>query len=68
FGVDVSFEDIFDCATVTALAARIATAATGREAALPDWRRTTAPNAALSFQQQRMYVLSRLDPTRYNYN
>jgi amino acid adenylation domain-containing protein len=68
FDIDFSFEDIFDCPTVTALAARIESAATRRGAALPDWRRTTAPEAALSFQQQRMYVLSRLDPTRYNYN
>lgn len=69
FGVDFSFEDIFDCATVTALAARIETAASHREAALPAWRRAREPDdAPLSFQQQRMYVLSRLDPTRYNYN
>ncbi|MCJ9735816.1 condensation domain-containing protein, partial [Bradyrhizobium sp. PRIMUS42] len=39
-----------------------------REAALPAWRRATDAEAPLSFQQQRMYVLSRLDPTRYNYN
>lgn len=68
FGVDFSFEDIFDCATVTALAAQIETAASHREAALPAWRQHTETDAALSFQQQRMYVLSRLDPTHYNYN
>lgn len=68
FNVDFSFEDIFDCATVAALAARLETAASGREAALPAWRRATGAEAPLSFQQQRMYVLSRLDPTRYNYN
>lgn len=68
FGVDFSFEDIFDCATVTTLAARIETAASHREAALPAWRQGTEADAPLSFQQQRMYVLSRLDPTRYNYN
>lgn len=68
FGVDFSFEDIFDCATVTALAARIETAASHREAALPAWHQARETDAPLSFQQQRMYVLSRLDPTRYNYN
>jgi amino acid adenylation domain-containing protein len=68
FNVDFSFEDIFDCATVSALAARIETATTHRQTALPAWRQATAAEAPLSFQQQRMYVLSRLDPTRYNYN
>ena len=70
FNVDFSFEDIFDCATVAALAARIETAGAHRRAMLPAWGQTaaTAADAPLSFQQQRMYVLSRLDPTRYNYN
>ncbi|MVT74322.1 non-ribosomal peptide synthetase [Bradyrhizobium cajani] len=70
FNVDFSFEDIFDCATVTALAARLETAATHRAAALPAWRQAAASEAGapLSFQQQRMYVLSRLDSTGYNYN
>ena len=45
FNVDFSFEDIFDCATVAALAARIETAATHRETMLPgmapgDWKQT----------------------------
>lgn len=70
FNVDFSFEDIFDCATVAALAARLETAAAHRETMLPAWRQAAAAeaDAPLSFQQQRMYVLSRLDPTRYNYN
>ncbi|QPF90417.1 non-ribosomal peptide synthetase [Bradyrhizobium commune] len=69
FNVDFSFEDIFDCATVAALAARLETAAAYRAAALPTWRQATSEgDAPLSFQQQRMYLLSRLDPTRYNYN
>ena len=68
FNVDFSFEDVFDCATAAALAARIETAATHRETMLPAWRQATEADAPLSFQQQRMYVLSRLDPTRYNYN
>ncbi|MCP3405770.1 non-ribosomal peptide synthetase [Bradyrhizobium sp. CCGB01] len=68
FNVDFSFEDIFDCATVSALAAWVETATTHRETMLPAWRPAVAAEAPLSFQQQRMYVLSRLDPTRYNYN
>lgn len=68
FNVDFSFEDIFDCATVAALAARIETT-THRDPMLPAWRQAASEgDAPLSFQQQRMYVLSRLDPTRYNYN
>lgn len=68
FNVDFSFEDIFDCATVGALAARLETT-THRDPTLPDWRQDASEgDAPLSFQQQRMYVLSRLDPTRYNYN
>ncbi|GGI29716.1 non-ribosomal peptide synthetase [Bradyrhizobium guangdongense] len=68
FNVDFSFEDIFDCATVGGLAARIE-ATTHRDGMLPAWRHMASDeDAPLSFQQQRMYVLSRLDPTRYNYN
>ncbi|MCK1739438.1 amino acid adenylation domain-containing protein [Bradyrhizobium sp. 139] len=68
FNVEFSFEDIFDCATVASLAARIETATIHREAMLPAWHQTAAGDAPLSFQQHRMYVLSRLDQTRYNYN
>ncbi|MEK9281567.1 MULTISPECIES: non-ribosomal peptide synthetase [unclassified Bradyrhizobium] len=68
FNVDFSFEDVFDCATVAALAARLETATTNREMRLPSWHRAAEGHAPLSFQQQRMYLLSRLDPTRYNYN
>jgi amino acid adenylation domain-containing protein len=70
FNVDFSFEDVFDAPTVASLAARLQTSAIHRDAALPDWHHATPGerNAPLSFQQQRMYVLSRLDPTRYNYN
>ncbi|WP_409363512.1 amino acid adenylation domain-containing protein [Bradyrhizobium liaoningense] len=68
FNVDFSFEDIFDCPTVAALAARVEMAAHRGDAAAPEWRRADATEAPLSFQQQRMYVLSRLDKTRYNYN
>ncbi|MHB0770043.1 amino acid adenylation domain-containing protein [Bradyrhizobium sp. 5.13L] len=68
FDVDFSFEDIFDCPTVTALAARVETAASRRETALPAWQHFADADAPLTFQQLRMYLLSRLDPTRYNYN
>ena len=68
YNVDFSFEDIFDCPTVAALAARIDTAANRRETALPAWQRAADADAPLSFQQQRMYLLSRLDSTRCNYN
>lgn len=68
FNVDFSFEDIFDCATVGALAARLENTA-HRDPSLPAWRQAASEaDAPLSFQQQRMYVLSRLDRTRYNYN
>jgi amino acid adenylation domain-containing protein len=68
FNVDFSFEDIFDCASVGALAARLETTA-HRDPTLPAWRQAPAEgDTLLSFQQQRMNVLSRLDPTRYNYN
>jgi amino acid adenylation domain-containing protein len=74
FNVDFSIEDIFNCATVADLAARLEAATTRRAtmlpAVLPAWPQAVAAetDAPLSFQQQRMYVLSRLDPTRYNYN
>ena len=70
FGVEFSFEDIFDMPTVAALAARLDSARRGHVAPSPALRGTTAKarSAPLSFQQQRIYVLSRLDPTRYNYN
>ncbi len=69
FNANFSFEDIFDCATVGALAARLETMS-HRDATLPAWHQAAREeeDAPLSFQQQRMYVLSRLDPTRYNYN
>ncbi|MBR0775195.1 amino acid adenylation domain-containing protein [Bradyrhizobium diazoefficiens] len=70
FNVDVSIEDIFNCATVSALATRLEADTAGGVTTLPAWQRLPAAeaDAPLSFQQQRMYVLSRLDPTRYNYN
>ncbi|TPQ40517.1 non-ribosomal peptide synthetase, partial [Bradyrhizobium guangdongense] len=68
FNVDFSFEDLFDNPTVSALAALVETAANRGDIATPAWRRADTAEAPLSFQQQRMYLLSRLDRTRYNYN
>jgi amino acid adenylation domain-containing protein len=67
FNIDFTFEDIFDCSTVAALAARLTTTSAAGMAP-PVWHRADEGDAPLSFQQQRMYVLSKLDPTRYNYN
>jgi amino acid adenylation domain-containing protein len=69
FNADFSFEDIFDAPTVSALAIRLEAASAGGADLAPAWQRADQDgDAPLSFQQQRMYVLSRLDPTRYNYN
>ena len=69
-GIKLSFKDIFDAPTVMALAHLIesferepATAPLGLSDALIDER-----SSCLSFQQQRIDVLSRLDPTGYNYH
>jgi amino acid adenylation domain-containing protein len=70
FDVRLSFEDMFDAPTVAALAARL-DASRKKHAAVSQARADTPADARsipLSFQQQRIYVLSRLDPTRYNYN
>ncbi|WP_142250626.1 non-ribosomal peptide synthetase [Bradyrhizobium sp. UNPF46] len=69
FGVDLTFGDVFDAGTIAALAARLQAASVRHEEAAPKWR--VAPDGGagpLSFQQQRMHILSKLDPTKYNYN
>ncbi|WP_454620848.1 amino acid adenylation domain-containing protein [Bradyrhizobium cenepequi] len=70
FGTDLSFKDIFDAPTVAELARRLQPRAAGGDVVMPGWRKTVpgAGRAPLSFQQQRMYVLTRLDQTKYNYN
>ncbi|WP_225705217.1 non-ribosomal peptide synthetase [Bradyrhizobium cenepequi] len=70
FGADLSFKDIFDAPTVAELAGRLQSRAAGRDVVMPGWRKTAmeGSRAPLSFQQQRMYVLTRLDQTKYNYN
>jgi amino acid adenylation domain-containing protein len=70
FGADFSFKDIFDAPTVGALAARLESSErtpASESLGLRDTP-TDAHSARLSFQQQRIYVLSRLDPTGYNYH
>jgi len=69
FGVNLSIKDLFDAPTVATLAARLE--AQRIPAAMPLSLGSTSDDigpAHLSFQQQRMYLLSQLDPTGYNYN
>ena len=70
FGVDFSFKDIFDAPTVAALAARIEVIGKDPAAASLSLRDTPADarSVRLSFQQHKIHVLSRLDPTGYNYH
>jgi amino acid adenylation domain-containing protein len=65
FGADLSFHDLFDAPTVEALAARLESAITERaepSLGLPE-ARADVPFFSLSLQQQRFYILSRLDPS-----
>jgi amino acid adenylation domain-containing protein len=70
FGIKLSFKDIFDAPTVTALAHLLESFE--RESAAVPLRLsdtlTDGCSGCLSFQQQRIYVLSRLDPTGYHYH
>jgi amino acid adenylation domain-containing protein len=70
FGIRLSFNDIFDAPTVAALAARIESSQRDPAAVTLSLRDTPADagKARLSYQQQRIQVLSRLDPTGYNYH
>jgi amino acid adenylation domain-containing protein len=70
FGVDFSFKDLFDAPTVAALAARLESPQRGRAPVSPSLRDTPTDirSGPLSFQQQRIHVLSRLDPTGYKYH
>jgi amino acid adenylation domain-containing protein len=65
FGADLSFQDLFDAPSVEALALRLESAKTERaelSLALSDTRADVSC-IALSLQQQRFYILSRLDPS-----
>jgi amino acid adenylation domain-containing protein len=70
FGVDFSFKDIFDAPTIAALATRLESSE--RAIALVplgvDESSTVHRSVPLSFQQQRIHILSRLDPTGYKYH
>jgi amino acid adenylation domain-containing protein len=69
FGVDFSFRDIFDAPTIAMLAARIESSRTGGSIASVSLRETpTDSQSLLSLQQQRIYVLSRLDQIGYKYH
>jgi amino acid adenylation domain-containing protein len=70
FGVDFSLNDIFDAPTVAALAARLEAAEKNAAVTSLSLRniRTGGRNVRLSFQQHRIHVLSRLDPTGYTYH
>ncbi len=69
FGVNFSFEDIFDAPTVAAMAAHLETSKRGRATVPLTLRSSTdVRSVPLSFQQQRINLLSRLDPTSHNYN
>jgi amino acid adenylation domain-containing protein len=70
FDVELSYKDIFDAPTVAALAARLELSKKGPAAAPLTLRDVPADDrgAGLSFQQQRIYLLSRIDSTGYNYH
>lgn len=70
FGVDFSLKDIFDAPTVATLAARLESSERNAAATSLSLRdvRPGVRNVRLSFQQQRIYVLSKLDPTGHNYH
>ncbi len=69
FGVDLTFGDVFDAGTIAALAARLQASSVRLDEAAPKWTAAHDSSAVpLSFQQQRMHILSKLDPTKYNYN
>ena len=70
FGADLSFTDIFDCPTSADLAARLQSSKQkpAAQSLSSDHRPGDERTAHLSLQQQRIYLLSRLDPTHYNYH
>jgi amino acid adenylation domain-containing protein len=70
FGIEISFKDIFEAPTVAALAVRVQSAQADPAAGplslhgIP----ADAESVPLSFQQQRIHLLSRLDPTGCGYH
>ena len=69
FGADLSYSDIFDAPTIGSLAARLTGSAGNSMAAALSLGNVPAgaSHTPLSFQQQRIHLLSSLDPARYNY-
>ncbi|MCW6010178.1 amino acid adenylation domain-containing protein, partial [Micromonospora sp. CPCC 205371] len=65
FGVDVTLSDLFEHPTVRALAAVIDAAASSAASLVPVSRDRALP---LSFGQQRLWFLDRLDPGSVEYN
>jgi amino acid adenylation domain-containing protein len=70
FSANLSFKDIFDAPTVAALAARIQSSESDSAAASQSLLDCPTDDAGvgLSFQQQRIQILSGLDATGYNYH
>jgi amino acid adenylation domain-containing protein len=70
FGVHFSFNDIFDAPTISSLAARIRSSQREPAAVTLSLRDTPADarKVRLSYPQRRIQVLSKLDPTGYNYH
>jgi amino acid adenylation domain-containing protein len=69
FGVDFSFRDIFDAPTVAALATHIEAAKKGKRIAPAALRDIPAEGRGLlSQQQQRIYLLSKIDPIGHKYH
>jgi amino acid adenylation domain-containing protein len=68
FGVALSFEDIFDAPSVDTLAARLQSLDRGGDERPPrvDLEPADLASGLLSFQQQRVHVLSELDPATYH--
>lgn len=70
FGVTLSFKDLLDAPTVASLAIRIRNSEKDSDASPPGVRDTFAVSQTgqLTFQQQRVQLLSRLDPAGYTYH
>jgi amino acid adenylation domain-containing protein len=70
YGANISFKEIFEAPTVTALAKRVELSRSRPAPEVLAMRHAPAKarGTRLSFQQQRIYVLSRLDPTKHNYD
>lgn len=68
FRVDFSFREIFDAPTVSALATLVE-ASKNEAIAYCDWREVVPEtHGFLSLQQQRIHVLSSMDPTTHKYH